>query len=117
MDAAPEPVPNRTKGSKMSTIGNLPAADLDVTFPSGETRTVNMIILLVETQNAEWHAKYGTAMPGVNRLPGITIQKFRDKYELDWFFDAQVKTWKDCAAAMRHIHGVFSDHIDASRSR
>jgi hypothetical protein len=99
----------------MPLIANLPGADLPVTFPSGETRTVNMIVLLVETQNAEWHAKYGCAMPGVNKLPGITINKFREKYELDWFFDAKVKTWKDCAAALRHIHTVFTDHINASR--
>jgi hypothetical protein len=99
----------------MPTIGNLPAADLDVTFPSGETRTVNMIVLLVETQNAEWHAKFGCAMPGVNKLPGITIKKFRLKYELDWFFGAPIRTWKDCAEAMRHIHTLFSDHIDANR--
>jgi|ERR1044071_2108316 len=99
----------------MPTIGNMPAADLPVTFPSGETRTVNMIVLLVETQNAEWHAKFGCAMPGVNKLPGITIQKFRDKYELDYFFDGPVRTWKDCAAVMRHIHTLFSDHIAANR--
>ena len=99
----------------MPIIGNMPAADLPVTFPSGETRTVNMIVLLVETQNAEWHAKFGCAMPGVNKLPGITIQKFRDKYELDYFFDGPVRTWKDCAAVMRHIHTLFSDHIAANR--
>ena len=99
----------------MPIIGNLPGADLPVTFPSGETRTVNMIILLVETQNAEWHAKYGCAMPGVNKLPGITIKKFREKYELDYFFDGPVRTWEDCAAVLRHIHGVFTEHIEAQR--
>ena len=99
----------------MPTIANLPASDLDVTFPSGETRTVNMIVLLVETQNAEWHAKYGCAMPGVNKLPGITIKKFREKYELDYFFDGPVRTWEDCAAVLRHIHGVFTDHINSNR--
>jgi hypothetical protein len=50
-------------------------------------------------------------MPGVNRLSGITIKKFRDKYELDWFFDGPVRTWEDCAAVLRHIHTVFTDHI------
>lgn len=103
----------------MPTIGNLPAADLPVTFPSGETRNVNMIIMLVEVQNAEWHAKFGTAMPGVNRLPGITIKKFVDKYELNWFasdvFPKGIRTWKECAQAMRHVYTVFNDHIKASR--
>lgn len=99
----------------MPTIANLPAADLPVTFPSGETRNVNMIVLLVEVQNAEWRARYGVAMPGVNKLPGITIQKFRDKYELDWFFDGPVRTWKDCAAVMRHFHTVCTEHIRQHR--
>lgn len=99
----------------MPTIGNLPHTDVEVTFPSGETRTVNTIILLVETQNAEWHAKYGCAMPGVNRLPAITIQKFRDKYELDFFFDGPVRTWEDCAAVLRHFYTMVSEHIEAHR--
>lgn len=99
----------------MPTIGNLPGADLPVTFPSGETRNVNMIVMLVEVQNAEWHAKFGTPMPGVNKLPGITIQKFVDKYELNWFasevFPKGIKTWKQCAEAMRHVYNHFDAHI------
>ena len=95
----------------MPTIGNLPAADLEVTFPSGTVKNVNMIVLLVETQNAEWHAKYGCAMPGINKLPGITVKKFVDKYELEYFFDGPVRTWADCAAVLRHIHTLFTTHI------
>jgi len=98
----------------MPTIGNMPGADLDVTFPSGETRTVNMIVLLVETQNAESKAKYGVFLPGVNKLRP-TVKALREKYELDYFFDAQVKTWEDCALVMRHIYNVFTDHINAHR--
>ena len=103
----------------MPTIANLPGADLNITFPSGETRTVNMIVLLVETQNAEWHAKYGCAMPGVNKLPGITIKKFREKYELDWFasevFPNGIRTWEQCAQTMRHFYNMCQEHIKASR--
>lgn len=96
----------------MSIIGNLPAADLEVTFPvSGEKRTVNMIVLLAETLDAEHKAKYGEHL--APNAP--TIKVLREKYELDWFFDRQVKTWKDCAAVMRHIHGVFTDHINDNR--
>lgn len=98
----------------MPTIANLPAADLDVTFPSGETRTVNMIILLVETQNAEFKRDHGMFLPGVNRL-NPTVKALRAKYELDYFFDAPVRTWDDCAAVMRHIHTFFTDHIAAQR--
>jgi hypothetical protein len=99
----------------MATIANLPAADLDVTFPSGKTRKVNMIVLLVETQNAEFKRDHGIFLPGVNKLHP-TVKALREKYELDYFFDGPVKTWEDCAAVMRHIHGVFTDHIDSSRN-
>jgi hypothetical protein len=98
----------------MPTIGNMPAADLEVTFPSGETRTVNMLILLVETQNAEFKRDHGMFLPGVNRLRP-TIKALDEKYELEWFFDAPVRTWEDCAAVMRHIHTLFTDHINANR--
>lgn len=93
------------------TIGNMPGADLPVTFPSGETRVVNMIVLLCEVHDAESMAKYGE-----HRAQNAhTINELREKYELDYFFDAPVKSWKNCAAVMRHIHGVFSDHIRASK--
>lgn len=98
----------------MPTIGNMPGADLDVTFPSGETRTVNMIILLAETQNAEFKAKHGMFLPNVGKLRP-TVKALVEKYELEYFFDGPVKTWEDCAAVMRHIYTVFSDHIKASR--
>ena len=95
----------------MPTIGNLPGADLDVTFPSGETRTVNMIVLLSETLMAEQKAKFGFCQ--ARNMP--TIKALVEKYELSYFFDGPVKTWEDCAAVMRHIYTVFSDHIKASR--
>ena len=98
----------------MPTIGNLPGADLDVTFPSGKTKTVNMIILLVETQNAEFKAKHGMFLPNVGKLRP-TIKKLVDKYELEYFFDGPVKTWEDCALVMRHIHTVFTEHIKNNR--
>jgi hypothetical protein len=97
----------------MPTIGNMPMADLDVTFPSGETRTVNMIVLLVETQNAEFKRDHGMFLPGVNKLRP-TVKGLVEKYELDWFFDGPVKTWEDCAAVMRHIHTLFGEHINKS---
>ena len=94
----------------MPTIGNMPGADLPVTFPSGETRNVNMIVLLSETLMAEQMAKFGFCQAQNMR----TIKELRAKYELDWFFDAKVKTWEYCAAVMRHIHGVCTDHINSN---
>lgn len=98
----------------MPTIGNMPGADLDVTFPSGETRTVNMIVLLVQTQNAEFKRDHGMFLPNVGKLHP-TVKALREQYELDYFFDAPVRTWEDCAAVMRHIHTLFTNHIKESR--
>lgn len=97
----------------MSTVANMPGADLDVTFPSGKTKTVFMPRLLVQTINAEWQAKYGMPYPHVAKLKP-TIKQVREEYELDYFFDGPVRTWKDCAAVMRHIYNLFNDHINAS---
>lgn len=91
----------------MPTIANLPGADLPVTFPSGETRTVNMIVLLAETQHAEMMTRFGHGLaPNAPTIAGL-----RAKYDLDYFYDAPVRTWQTCAATMRHIHTVFSEHI------
>lgn len=91
----------------MPTIANMPGADLPVTFASGETRNVNMIVLLAEVLMAEQMAKFGQCQAQNMR----TIDELRGKYELDYFFDAKVKTWNDCAAVMRHFYGVCNDHI------
>lgn len=93
----------------MATIENMPGADLDVTFASGETRTVNMIRLLVQVQNAEFKARYGMFLPGVGKQHP-TIRALREAYELDWFFDAPVRTWKDAAQVMRHFYGLCREH-------
>jgi hypothetical protein len=94
----------------MPTIGNLPGADLEVTFPSGETKTVNMLRLLVQCQNAEFKRDHDMFLPGVAKL-NPTVKALREEYELDYFFDGPVRTWEDCAAVMRHIHTLFTDHI------
>jgi hypothetical protein len=98
----------------MPTIGNLPAADLEVVFPSGKKKTVNMLRLLVQTQNAEFKAKHDMFLPGVGKLRP-TVTALREEYELDYFFDGPVRTWEDCAAVMRHIHTEFTNHINAHR--
>jgi hypothetical protein len=94
----------------MATIANMPGADLPVTFPSGETRNVTMIILHAEVLMAEQMAKFGFCQAQNMR----TIKELREKYELDYFFDARVRTWKDCAAVMRHFYNVCDEHIKAS---
>jgi imidazoleglycerol phosphate synthase glutamine amidotransferase subunit HisH len=96
----------------MATIANMPGADVQMQMPSGEIKNVNMIVMLVETQNAEFKRDHGMFLPGVGKLHP-TIKALREKYELDYFFDAPVKTWKDCAAVMRHVYSTLEDHIKA----
>lgn len=93
-----------------ATIGNMPAADLDVTFPSGQTRTVNMIILLVQARNAECKARTGMFLPGMGKQHP-TIGALREAYELDWLYGRPVRTWADAALVMRHFHGLCKAHI------
>lgn len=98
----------------MPTIANMPLADLDVTFPSGKTKTIFMLRLLAQTQNAEMKAKHDMFLPGVAKLRP-TVKALREDYELDYFFGGPVKTWKDCAVVMRHFYNLCNDHIKESR--
>lgn len=98
----------------MTTIGNMPYSDIKVKFPSGETRTVNIIVMLAETLNAEFKCDYNLLLPGVGKQ-NPTIQKLVDKYELEYFFDGPVRNWRDCAAVMRHMYGVFDEYIKSQR--
>jgi hypothetical protein len=97
----------------MPAIASMPGADLDVIFPSGQTRTVNLIRLLVQTQNAEFKAKHGMFLPGVGKQHP-TIRALREAYELDWFYDGPVRTWEDAAKVMRHFHDLCRQHIRAA---
>ena len=94
----------------MPTVANMPGADLEVTFPSGKTKTVFMPRLLVQTQNAEFKRDHGMFLPGVAKLHP-TVKALVEEYELDFFFDAPVRTWEDCAAVMRHVYTIFDNHI------
>lgn len=92
------------------TIANLPGADLPVTFASGETRSVNMVILLAETLNTEFKRDHGMFLPNVGKLRP-TVKALVEKYELEYFFDGPVRTWEDCAAVMRHFYDLCDSHI------
>jgi hypothetical protein len=69
-----------------------------------------MIVMLVETQNAEFKRDHGMFLPSVGKLHP-TVKALREKYELDYFFDRPVKTWSDCAAVMRHVYNTLSAHV------
>jgi len=95
----------------MPTIGNLPGADIDVQFPSGNIKTVNMIILLVQTQNAEFKSKTGFFLPGIAKQHP-TLKALREQYEIP----ANVsRTWKQMAVILRNFHTELSDHIEQHR--
>jgi len=90
----------------MPTIGNLPHADVQVTFPSGETRTVNMLRLLVQTQNAEFKVAHGFFLPGVNKLHP-TVKALVEEYELP----ASVRTWAEVAGLLRMFYTDLQKHM------
>jgi hypothetical protein len=93
----------------MPTIGNLPGADCPVTWPDGRTTTVNMIRLLVQTQNAEWKAKYDAFMPGLNKLRP-TVKALREEYPA-----LTCTTWEEAAVQMRQLHTALTEHIRECR--
>lgn len=101
----------------MPTIANMPGADVPVTINDpneGEnglnvTYNVNLIVLLAETQSAECKVKYGHFK--AQNMPSIeTLDK---KYHLYYYFDGPVRTWEDCAAALRHLYNLCSEHVKA----
>jgi hypothetical protein len=81
----------------MPTIGNMPHADVRVEFPDGQIRTVNLVVLLAETLNAEYRARHGCFLPGLNRHHP-TLAKLRDKYQIP---KEQTPNWEKMAVALR----------------
>jgi hypothetical protein len=94
----------------MPTIANMPAADVEVTFPDGTTKTVNMIRLLVQTQNAEFKAKHGMFLPGLNKLHP-TVKALREEYE----FGDDVRTWAEAAEILRQFYDYLQAQIEEAR--
>lgn len=78
------------------TIGNLPAADVSVQFPSGAVKNVNMIYLLALTQHAECMGKFGHGLaPNAPNLSDI-----REMFEMP----DRARTWKIMAHCLRRFH-------------
>ena len=89
----------------------MPAADVEVEYPSGAVKTVNMIRLLVQTQNAEFKAKFGMFLPNVGKLHP-TVKALREEYEIP----AEIKTWAQVAEWMRQFHTVLTEAIRKARA-
>jgi hypothetical protein len=95
----------------MPTIANLPGADVEVEFPDGTVQPVNMIRLLVQTQNAEMKARHGMFLPGVNKLHP-TVKALRDEYPSV----ITATTWENAALQMRAFHTALKEGIDDARA-
>jgi hypothetical protein len=93
----------------MATIANLPHADIEVEFPSGTRKTVNMIRLLVQAQNAEFKARHGVFLPNVGKLHP-TVTALREEYEIP------AKTWAEAGEQLRDLHTALADAIREARA-
>lgn len=78
-------------------IGNLPAADVNVEFPSGEVKTVNLLILLAQAQHAEMMAKFGHGI--ARNAP--TLREIRAQYEIP---ASAARSWKALAPKLRQFY-------------
>jgi hypothetical protein len=94
----------------MPTIANLPAADVEVKFPDGTTKTVNVIRVLVQTQNAEFKARHGMFLPGVAKLHP-TVGALRVEYP-----HITARTWAEAAEQMRQFHTDLTEHIRGEKT-
>ena len=88
----------------MPTIANLPAADVRVQFPDGSIRTINLLRMLVQTQNAEFKAKHGMFLPNVGKLHP-TVRALREEYEIP------ARTWAEAAHHMRAFHTMLTEEM------
>lgn len=79
-------------------------ADVNLIFPDGSERTINMLRMLVHTQNAEMMAKFGMALPGVAKLHP-TVKALRAEYGIP------ARTWADAATQMREMYDEIRTYI------
>jgi hypothetical protein len=87
------------------------SAEVQVQFPSGTVRPVNMLRLLVQAQNAEFKAKHGMFLPGVGKQHP-SVRALREEYELP----AEVRTWEVAGRCLRRFHADLSAVIAERRS-
>jgi iron-sulfur cluster repair protein YtfE (RIC family) len=81
--------------------------EVNVQFPSGEIKTINMLRLLVLAQNAEFKRDHGMFLPGVNKLRP-TVKAIREEFEIP---ASVCRTWEDAARCLRMFHTDLSNQI------
>jgi hypothetical protein len=81
-------------------------ANVTLIMPDETTREINMLRMLVHTQNAEFKSKHDMFLPGVNKLRP-TVKDLRDEYGIP------ARTWDQAAEQMRRMYGDIQAHIAA----
>ena len=86
-------------------------SDANVTLidPDGKERNINMLRMLVHTQNAEFKAKFGMFLPNVGKLHP-TVRDLRDEYGIP------AKTWAQAAEQMRCFYDAIKTELDAMKA-
>jgi hypothetical protein len=82
---------------------------VQVTFPSGTTRTIFPLRMLVQTQNAEFKAQHGFFLPGVAKQHP-TVKALRDEFEIP------ARTWAEAAEQMRALYTDLKAAINGQPS-
>lgn len=95
----------------MPTIGNLPSADVQMEFPDGKLRTINMLRLLVQAQNAEFKRDRGMFLPGVAKL-NPTVKQMREAYP----GIITARTWAEAAEQLRGFHTAIGEAVKEAQA-
>lgn len=88
---------------------NMQAANVNVEFPSGTVRTVNLIVLKAQVLHAETMAKFGRGL--TRNAP--TLSAVRETYEIP---ASCARNWKMAAPLLRAFHADLSDALLAARA-
>jgi ferric iron reductase protein FhuF len=84
-------------------------ANVELILPDDTVRTVNLLRMLVQTQNAEFKARHGMFLPTLNKLHP-TVKALRDEYGIP------ARTWNDAAVQMRQLYTEINNAITMARA-
>jgi len=88
----------------MPTVQNLPAADVQVQFPSGEVKTIFLLRLLGIVQHAEMMARFGHGI--ARNAP--TLREVREELEIP---ASVCRTWAQAAPMLREFYNDLTAHL------
>lgn len=80
---------------------------IQVEYPSGNVENIDMLRLLVLTQNAEMQAKFGMSL--ARNAP--TLKAIREEFEIP---ATVCRTWKQAARLLRAFHTDLTEAINAA---